>query len=83
MWFHLDRAVITWGSARCSWRVPGIQEAPFTTQLPLRHAALGTVSKHDKFGKNLKKLVHILHEDLCLFCMHFEYSSVFFAVGNI
>jgi hypothetical protein len=43
MRFHPGRAAITQGLAIYSWRAPGIQEAPFSTQLPLRHAALGTV----------------------------------------
>jgi hypothetical protein len=44
MRFHLGRAAIAQGLAIYSWRVPGIQEAPFATQLPLRHAVLGTVA---------------------------------------
>jgi hypothetical protein len=44
MHFHPGRAAITQGLAIYSWRAPGIQEVPFTTQLPLRHAALGTVA---------------------------------------
>jgi hypothetical protein len=42
--FHPGRAAITRGLATYSWRAPGIQKAPFATQLPLRHAGLGTVA---------------------------------------
>ena len=44
MRFHPGRAVITRGLAIYSWRAPGVQEAPFVTKLPLRHAPLGTVT---------------------------------------
>jgi hypothetical protein len=44
MRFHPGRATITRGLAIYSWRAPGIQEVPFAMQLPLRHAALGTVA---------------------------------------
>ena len=44
MRFDLRRAAIAQGLAIYSWRARGIQEAPFAKQLPLRHAALGTVA---------------------------------------
>jgi hypothetical protein len=48
--FHPGGAAITRGLAIYSWRAPGIQEAPFATQLLLRHAALGTVAHTVAWG---------------------------------
>ncbi|KYM93406.1 hypothetical protein ALC62_15996 [Cyphomyrmex costatus] len=41
---HPGRAANARGLAPYSWSSPGIQEAPFAAQLPLRHAAPGTVA---------------------------------------
>ena len=51
-WSHEYRgcATITRGLAIYSWRAPGIQEAPFATQRPLRHAALGMITHTVAWG---------------------------------
>ena len=63
MQFHLGRTAITQGLALYSWSAPSIQEALFLVQLPLCHAALGTIAYTVAwgvpFGRPRSKGVHL------------------------